>query len=278
MIPPATVVPTTPVPTTAPPTPSTPPPVPRPAPIKDTDHQLVFADDFDAAASGSIWVTAPFGNSLPATVTDGVLSLKTTAANSHHWGYIASTGPRSESEPNYPQAKAWQRGYFEARVRYTNSPWSWPAFWLFSMAKTEVWPGEDCSKLNAEWDIMENGVENGEGRRPAGNWYFTSLHRNTRDGTDDGYCGQPDEERRHGQHMPNTNLADWHTWGALWAEDRMCTYLDGSPIHCTEPWDSTAQPMHLVFTMQYLSQCGACPPRPHELELQVDWVRVWQTR
>jgi hypothetical protein len=43
-----------------------------------------------------------------------------------------------------------------------------------------------------------------------------------------------------------------------------------------ERFDSTSQPMHLVFTMQYLGRCDGCGPRPSELEMQVDWVRVWQ--
>jgi hypothetical protein len=144
------------------------------------------------------------------------------------------------------------------------------------MSKTEAWPGEDCSELNSEWDIMENGVQNGDGLRPAGNWYFTALHRNTTDNTSDGYCGTPDEDRRFSAEFTGTNLADWHTWGAYWAPGTFCTYLDDVEIQCMEPYDSTSQPMHLVFTMQYLSRCDGCPPRPDQLEMQVDWVRVWQ--
>jgi hypothetical protein len=123
---------------------------------------------------------------------------------------------------------------------------------------------------------MENGVENGPGRRPARTWYFTNLHRNTTDNTPDGYCDTPDTERRFSQEFAGTNLADWHTWGARWTSDRLCTYIDDVEIQCMEPHDSTAQPMHLVFTMQYLGRCDGCPPRPAELEMQVDWVRVWQ--
>jgi hypothetical protein len=34
--------------------------------------------------------------------------------------------------------------------------------------------------------------------------------------------------------------------------------------------------MHIVFTMLYLPTCAGCPARPPSLEMQVDWVRVWQ--
>jgi hypothetical protein len=274
MVPPVSELPTT----TAAPRPTTPAPPPtiaveRPAPISGTDYRLDFADDFDGTTVGSTWVTAPFGGSLPVTVGDGLMTLTANAANDYRWAYIASTGSRRDTEPSYPDAKAWQEGYFETRLRYTDDPWSWPAFWLFSMAKTEAWPREDCSVLDAEWDIMENGTPHG---RPANDFYYTTLHRNTSDGTDDGYCGTPDEDRKFSQDFTGTDLSDWHVWGAHWAPGTFCTYLDGVEIQCMEPWDSTAQPMHLIFTMQYLGWCEGCPGRPDELEMQVDWVRVWQ--
>jgi hypothetical protein len=273
---------------TAPPTsaPAPPPgPDPSPAPptaaapaaIQGEGYDLAYSDDFgDVGINSSVWTTADIGNPLPVTTEDGAMTLRTTEANDYHWGQVASTGPRSEGEPSYPNAQAWEHGYFEARIRYTDDPWAWPAFWLFSMAKTEAWPGEDCSELTSEWDIMENGVQNGEGDRPAGDWYFTALHRNTSDNTGDGYCGQPDEQRTYSQQITHTNLADWHTWGAYWSSDRFCTYMDDVELQCMEPYDTTSQPMHLTFTMQYLSRCDGCPPRPPELEMQVDWVRVWQ--
>ncbi|HLM63099.1 MAG TPA: hypothetical protein VK306_02280 [Acidimicrobiales bacterium] len=269
-----------PPPTAAPaPVPQMAPPaaVTAPAPIRDAGYRPVFADSFDGGApDGSVWAIAPFGNPLPATVSDGHLTIRARTDNGASWGHIASTGPRTEGEPSYPDARAWEQGYFEARIRYTDDPWSWPAFWMYSMAKTEAWPGENCSELTSEWDIMENGVENGDGARPAGSWYFTNLHRNTTDHTSDGYCATPDDERRFSQNITHTNLSDWHTWGAYWADGAFCTFLDDVQLQCTEPFDSTSQPMHLVFTMQYLTQCNGCPPRPAELEMQVDWVRVWQ--
>jgi hypothetical protein len=281
MVPPVSELPTTTVPSRAP-TATTPSQQPKialdpPGPIRDADYRLDFSDDFDGSAPDpGTWATAPFGGSLPPTVSDGALTVKTTASNAYRWGYVASTGARSQSEPNYPNAKAWERGYFEARIRYTDTPWAWPAFWLFSMAKTEAWPHEDCSNLDAEWDVMENGVDNETGDKPASEWYLTALHRNTSDNTDDGYCGTKDEWHRFEKHMGGTNLSDWHIWSAYWAQGTFCTYMDDVKIQCMEPFDSTAQPMHLVFDIQTLQQCDGCPPRPDELEMQIDWVRVWQ--
>jgi hypothetical protein len=248
-----------------------------PPPIDGQGYEIVFQDEFNGTAlDTSVWATAPFGGSLPGTVADGALTLRTTAANNYNWGHLASTGPRSTSEPNYPGAKAWQEGYFEARIRFTDNPWSWPAFHLFSMAKTEAFPGEDCTRLTAEWDIMENGVPNRDGTKPASSWYFTALHRNTGDGTDDGYCGIPDTQRTVERDFTGTNLSDWHVWAGRWTANQLCTYLDNVEIQCMTPYDTMPQPQHLIFTMQYLQNCGGCPPRPASLEMQVDWVRVWQ--
>ena len=247
-----------------------------PEPIADQGYELVFFEPFDGDEVRPHWATAPFGGSLPATIKDGVLTLRTTAANDYQWAYLASTGPRFDTEPNYPLASAWQEGYFEARLRYSDNRWAWPGFWLFSMAKTEAWPGEDCTRLNAEWDIMENGIQDMDGSKPASSWYFTSLHRNTTDNSDDGYCSRPDDVRNTGQQFPGTDLSTWHTWAGHWTSEEMCTYLDGEELTCTEPFDTTAQPMHLVLSMIYLPVCSGCPPRPSSLEMQVDWVRVWQ--
>jgi hypothetical protein len=277
LIPPATVVPptTAPAPTAPPTTVPVPAPPPTPAPIQGAGYHLAYADEFDGGGDGT-WENAPFGGSLPASVGGGVLTLEATVANDRKWGYVASTGSRADREPSYAGAESWQTGYFEARIRYTDSPWSLPAFWLFSMAKTEAWPNEDCSKLTSEWDIMENNAKKGDGRPSPAGMYHTALHRNTKDGTDDGYCGTPDEQRVHDQDLGRGTLASWHTWGGLWTHDQLCTYIDGQLIQCMEPWDTTAQPMHLVLVIGYRDACEGCPAGPPALRMDVDWVRVWQ--
>jgi hypothetical protein len=255
-----------------------PPVLDGPAALRAAGYEMVFADEFDAGGEGDdFWVTAPFGDSLPPEFADGTMTLRTTAANGYAWGQVAGTGPRSDGEPSYPEARAWEQGYVESRFRYSDDPWAWPAFWLFGMAKTEAWPDDDCSVLNGEWDIVENGLPNADGRHPARDWYYTALHHNTSDNSPDGYCGEPDEQRTASLDLTGIDLSGWHTWGAHWTANALCTYLDGARLQCMEPYDSTHQPMHLVFSIQYLRRCDGCPPRPPELELEVDWVRVWQT-
>ena len=247
-----------------------------PAPIADRNYRLVYENTFDGTSLDGLWAVAAHGGPLQPTVSGGVMTLRTTAANGYNWGYVASTGPRLASEPSYPFMRAWQEGFFEARLRYTDDPWSWPAFWLYSAATTEAWPGENCARRSSEWDIMENGVANWDGERPASHWNVSVIHRNTTDGTPDGYCGQSDETRVFIGEVPHVDLSQWHTWGGRWEGDELCTYLDGIEIQCMAAYDSTDQPMHIVFTILYLRSCAECGPRPAELQMQVDWVRVWQ--
>jgi hypothetical protein len=124
---------------------------------------------------------------------------------------------------------------------------------------------------------MENGIENVDGRRPARSWSFTALHRNTNDSSADGYCGQPDVQKTYGREHPGMNLSDWQIWGGLWVGDLFCTYLNGVPITCMTGYDSSQQPMHLMFSIAPLPRCPAeCGPRPPELWMEIDFVRVWQ--
>lgn len=260
----------------------------RPAPLNET-WSTVFHDDFSNsnASLQEIWeLHPPFTTNHPGAVTiaDGVMNLRAGDISNYEWTHISTSGPRTTSEPNYPSMKAWQEGYFEARFRYTDSEWSWPAFWIFSASKVEAWPGEHCPSnggfFNAEWDIVENGVQNGWQHRPAGDWYMTVLHRNTTDNTADGYCATPDQDKQFSKdYTGQTKLSDWHTWGGKWEEDQLCSYLDNQLIHCETAFDTMDQPMVINLNIAYLGD--ACPswctrPKPSQLEMQVDWVRVWQ--
>lgn len=247
----------------------------------------VFEDDFTnpSVSLSSVWeLHPPFTTKYPGAVSvaNGVMTLKTGELTNNEWTHVSTAGPRRSTEPNYPAMKAWREGYFEARFRYTDSEWSWPAFWLFSANKVEVWPGEKCPAqggyYNAEWDMVENGVQNGWQHRPSNSWYARVIHKNTTDHTDDGYCGQPDEDKQYAQDFTGQkNLSDWHTWGGRWVGNQLCTYLDNQQLNCETAYDTMNQPMVINIDINFLGNCPSwCGTRPKELQLQVDWVRVWQ--
>jgi beta-glucanase (GH16 family) len=242
-----------------------------PAPIADQGYSLVFEDDFDTLDPG-VWVPQPWyeTSTLPGTFTaqDSMLKIRARQENGYARTELTSLGPRAPAYPHRPSGRSFQEGYFEARLRFTDDPWSWPAFWLLSQESGNLEGGEprNCNLLNSEWDLMEHGI----GGAPADTEHVSVLHRNT-----NGICGQPDQGRNY--QVAGNNLSGWHVWGGKWTAGQVCTYLDGVELGCQPTFDSTAQPMYLIFDIYVLGLCGFCDtPRLPEYEMQVDWVRVWQ--
>src|SRR5439155_18428259 len=93
-----------------------------------------------------------------------------------------------------------------ARMRYTDSPDSWPVFWLFGDHRAQMWPGSACPVLQGEWDIMEN-------TQPPADGFHAATHRNS--GSD---CGVSHELREF-EAPANFKPTDWHTYGGLWSAD-----------------------------------------------------------
>jgi hypothetical protein len=247
-----------------------------PAPIIDEGYVMVYNDEFDGPTLDPLWQQAPWSTGPEPGIANGSMVLTSDSRGS---GYAASTGLRQSQEPNFPDARSWQYGYFEARLRFTDNAWSWPIFWMFSMAKTEAWPQEICppsGELTSEWNIMEGGLNNGDGSFPASRSVHSVLHRNTRNGSAGPWCDIADATRFDHHVSPDVNLAGWHVWSGLWTEDEVCLYLDNEEIGCEPPYDTTHQPMHIIFSINDHGMCGGCPPRPAQLRMEVDWVRVWQ--
>lgn len=245
----------------------------EPAPIDHQGYQVVYEDNFDNLDT-SVWNAGTDVDKVSAV--DGVLRL--TDDQVPGMTAIGSNGPRQSAEPNYPNQLTFQEGYFEARIRYTHNAWAWPIFWLWSASKTEAHPGEDCSRLTGEWDIMENGLDNSSGRNPSYSATHSVLHYNTEDSAqpDGMYCGIKDQMRMIHKDFPNIDLSQWHTWGGKWEGNQLCTYLDGVQIGCMDAYSSTHQPMTLTFSVNYHGICGNCGPRPAQVWMEVDWVKVWQ--
>jgi hypothetical protein len=278
-----------------------------PEPIDEPGWVVVWSDDFDYPSLGAmaqVWelsapfATAHFGEVMltdnPDEPGDRVARLTTGPFQVHTDGTwdlaeISTAGPRAPagSEPDYPRARAWMGPlYVEAKIRYTENRHIWPAFWMFSLNKVESWePGhhDACSdppkpwELSAEWDIMENGYDP---NAPRSN-YFTDIHRNTSDGTADGWCGVPDSTNKFKRDIPGEVLGDWHTWAGYWrADGQLCTYMDGQLLRCAPSPDSFLQPMVINFDVRRIPSAwcfldvGGCPPLPPELMMEVSSVRV----
>jgi hypothetical protein len=271
----------------------------EPAKLEGRGYQQVFVDQFtytSQAEMSRVWeLYAPFtAPPEPQSITfhtdpgSGAqyVRLLTGAFRNWDWTYISTAGTRrADPEPNYPNAKAWLGGYFEARIRYSPNEWAWPTFWLFSQQKTENWPMVVCppvARLVAEWDIVDSGRFTTEA------WtrdhYHGALHRNTP--YQGAWCGVPDEQHIYDDaRLQGMDLTQWHTWGGYWARrwdggGTMCTYVDDIEIGCHDTFDTTDQPM--VMNLAILNnghlRCDGCTPPAGtpDLYLDVDWVRVFQ--
>ena len=158
------------------------------------------------------------------------------------------------------RTQAWQGGYFEARMRYTASPSAFPA--LYMMSDNWMRTG-DCSALKiSEYDIFE-GFPTNATRSHSG-----ALHRNTT-----GACGVSDQFNSNSwTNDVGSELGGvWHVYSGLWTPTEVRWYVDGVELKRFPVWDTTNQPMRLIFQIDHHG--GATVP---ELRTEVDWIRVWQ--
>jgi hypothetical protein len=240
-------------------------------------YKVVFQDDFDAFDS-SLWVPSPWhGATFPngaIKVEDSVLTIRADYnATPRNWVEVTSLGPAAGSDPFRPNAKRWQEGYFETRIKaaaipLTANAWVKLTAWFFSYEVANKYPGSHCPVLCGEWDMVENGI----GGTLADTRHSSVLHRNT-----NATCSTADTS--HSAGLDGTNLLDWHVWGGLWRNNTLTTFLDGVWQSTHPGYDSTAQPMYMVFSAAPLGLVAPgheSDPEPDFVETYVDWVRVWQ--
>jgi Glycosyl hydrolases family 16 len=257
------------------PPPPEPPPSQEPGPIAGQGYTRVFADEFDVLNRG-VWCNRQWWETAPPAgtqyVQDGILHVVTRRTDGYKNSTISSE-PCGQANP-----KSFKQGYFEARMRWTAGNGSSPAFWLFSTrhATNSVWPDINpvCAQqglpraecLTSELDVFE-----GQGHQPS--TYIGTLHRNT-----SGFYGEPNVFC---QGVPTQNIGvnmttGFHTYAARWTLNDVRWYLDGTLLGSCPTYDSTNQPMHLLF-YQWPQSWTRDPDAssPNELHTEVDWVRVW---
>jgi len=202
------------------------------------------------------------------TDASGILHIQSRRSEGYPNRSLSSLGTGAGEPRN-----VWTFGYFEARFRVPHGTGSNPAFWLMAASDplNPNYPNPPCSVtdplcLSAELDIFEhfpvNGVDDFE----------TTLHRNT-----SGRWGVPDQTRSVFAH-PGVDLgAGYHVYAARWTPTQVCSYLDEVQLGCLIPWDSIGQSMFLIL-YEWTRVYGPPPDAttPDVLDMQVDWVRVWQ--
>jgi beta-glucanase (GH16 family) len=76
-----------------------------------------------------------------------------------------------------------------------------------------------------------------------------------------------------------TNMSDWHVYAVKWTTTGVSWYLDGNLVMSAPVYDTTNQPMHLLFynwATPWESGNGTGSSTPNTIDTEVDWVRVWQ--
>jgi len=221
-------------------------------------YRYVFGDEFGTfdptVWSRSIWYE-PAAPRTDIYVRDGVLRLVSRRA--------AGYPPRlATTRVSARRTRSFQRGYVEARMRWTSGIGAFPAFWLFSTN----WANTGrCPPLVAELDIFE-----GDGAVPTA--HLGTLHRNTT-----GPCGIADSINANAltNDVDLGQSLDWHVYSALWTQDEVIWYLDGRLLKRWPAFDSTDQDMFLLFQIA-AHAVRVDATTPDTLHADVDWIRVWQ--
>jgi Glycosyl hydrolases family 16 len=242
----------------------------EPGPIAGQGYELRFSDCFDTL-SRSVWCANQWWEPTPPLGTQYVADSALHLVRRRSDGYpnvTMSSEPCGQASP-----KSFRQGYFEARMRWTGVPGSGPAFWLLSTAHATNpnWPQPACPQptcLSAEIDVFE-----GYGNHL--DVFTGSIHRNSC-----GCYGEPSQMNSNNwQPQPGMNLSGWHVYAARWTSANVTWYLDGRLIMSAPVFDSTDQPMHLLFynwSTPWEPGNGTSAATPAELHTEVDWVRVWQ--
>jgi beta-glucanase (GH16 family) len=263
------------VPESTPP-PETPPPVVpvEQGPVPPAGSQLVWADEFEGVAvDRSRWniISGERRSALmtadAVTVRNGVLTVTTyTEANGEHrTGFLETDGTFYTTY-----------GYFEARIRFNDSPGSWCAFWLDT--PTDSRPPNDPARAGAEIDIVEHRVTDQGGWTELTDMIGMNVHWDRETAT-------PKSTPHLAEAPPGVAplQGQWHTYGVHWTSTGYTFYVDRIPIWTTQIGVSRrSQFIRLTCEVEDLSWAGNVPRGGYGsrttsvTRMDVDYVRVWQ--
>jgi len=237
-----------------------------PLPIAGQGYRKVFADEFNSLDRSvwddHIWYDDPPSPAWAPTqyVDNGIFHL-VSRRNDLYPGCTTNCYPIITAT-TLSSGKSFQYGYFEARMRWTKGPGSWPAFWLISTgwAKTG-----SCATPSGELDVME-----GQGTEP--NVLYGTIHKDSAS-----RCGGDNQNGNNYQPVGIDLTAGFHTYAALWTATTVSWYLDDRLVMAAPTYSTDNQPMFLLLQMWSGGwTSGPTSATPLELQTEVDWVHVWQ--
>ena len=185
-------------------------------PVKEK-WPLVFSDEFSGnKVDESKWILRR--NPHHAIVKNGMLHIKADYGTGKNKDKLISSALWSK--------KNFQYGYFEARLRFTQQPGWWAAFWLYSMANAN--PFMDGFEIDIFEDYYNRPAK--RGNSPQG-VLDHNLHIN---------CGPTLKSWNYNSKLTGS-LNDFYVLGCKWTPFEISYYLDGKLIASSaahSPYDS----------------------------------------
>ena len=243
-----------------------------PSIVAPEGYKMVWNDEFDTAGKPStaewwyetggggwgnnesqIYVAQVQNGEELASISGGTLKIKAQKIAGNIYSIRMNT------------SKSWTYGWFEAAIKVTDVPGSWPAFWM--MPKNfKTWPGY------GEIDIMEYAVSTQGLNRSS-----SSIHCNA-------FNHMKGTQKTHVQSVKNA-ATEWHVYACEWTADWMKFYIDGN-LHLTVNNDGQGYDHWPFYTPFYLklnlAWGGNMGGKTDESGLpavyEVDYVRVFQKK
>lgn len=197
------------------------------------------------------YVAGSEGGEDLAVVSDGTLKIYTKKVG----GKVCSIRMNT--------SQGWTYGWFEARLKVSDVPGAWPAFWM--MPKNfKTWPGD------GEIDIMEYAIST-QGKDKSS----SSIHCNA-------FNWPAGTQITHVQAVSGA-ASQFHVYALEWSADKMVFYVDGK-AHLTfqndgkgyDHWPFDA-PFYLKLNQAWGGNMGgATDESQFPAVYEVDYVRVFQ--
>ena len=159
--------------------------------------------------------------------------------------------------------KYWTYGWFEARIKVSDVPGSWPAFWMMPQNFT-TWPGD------GEIDIMEYAISTQGKNRSS-----SSIHCNA-------FNHMKGTQKTHVQSVSNA-ATEYHVYACEWTAEWMKFYIDGK-LHLTVNNDGQGYdhwpfytPFYLKLNMAWGGNMGGTTDASQLPAIyEIDYIRVFQ--
>lgn len=236
-----------------------------------TGWQPLLDENFDGTAlNPALWYAATgarrhaVNTASAVSVGGGNLTITTyTSGSTHYTGFV---GSYSGFRATY--------GYWEARIRFQDSPGMWSAFW--AQSPTMGSPLGDPATAGTEIDIAEHRSRDAAGA-DLRNWAAINIHW-------DGYGAAHQSGGTLVNNPGGTSLqSNFHTYALQWSPSGYQFYLDGVQVWSTsQAISKRSEFIYLTSEVENNSWAGPIPTGGYgslttsTTKMTVDWVRVWQ--